>query len=76
MPAIPRHYPCHVCEKTHVLYLPHGTVPDFHQQLFYIWPWNGIAVRVTKSDGWEAVEAQPKGSLMVHGTELSNRVAT
>jgi hypothetical protein len=61
MPAIRENHPCHVCEKTHTLYLPHGTAPDLRQQLFYICSGrHGFAVRVTIADGWKP--------------ELSNRV--
>lgn len=35
MPAIRENYPCPVCEKSHTLYLPQGTVPDLHKQLYY-----------------------------------------
>jgi hypothetical protein len=73
MPAVRENYPCHVCEKTHALYLLHGTVPELDKQLFYVCPKNGFAVRVTKADGWKPVDAKPDGVLTVHGTELPNR---
>jgi hypothetical protein len=78
MPSIHDRYPCHVCEKTHALYLIHGTVPNLTNQLFYVCPSNGFAVRVTRADGWKPVEAQPKDALMVHGggKEFSRRASS
>jgi hypothetical protein len=74
MPALHPTYACHVCKKTHALYLPHGTVPDLFQQLFYVCPKNGFAIRVTVADGWNPVEGvKPAGALEVYGTELANR---
>ncbi len=74
MPVVRELFPCAACEKTHILYLPHGTAPDLGRQLYYICPKIGFAVRVTKADGWKPVDAKPVGAVSVVDAEMNNRV--
>jgi hypothetical protein len=63
MPAVHPHYPCPVCARHHVLYLPFGATPNLERQLFLVCM--GTAARITERNGWMEVDSQPPGSITV-----------